>query len=226
MKKIFFLLFVTITGVALHAQNVGIGTAAPLEKLHVSGGTVRVSALAGVGTRVVGSDPNGTLLNIAPGSTGQVLTQTAAGPVWQDNVGQVASVSLGADIFVTTNAFANVAGMSVSFTATKTTALVVFSASGFGYTNSMSFVQFRIRNTTTASNIGGTNTKIQSYDDTRGTITPWSCTFTKLMTGLTPGTTYTLQVQALRDGIYGTYDAAIFCASNPDSHHMTLNVIY
>lgn len=49
------------------AQNVGIGTAAPLEKLHVIG-NVRSSTLAGVGNRMVLSDVNGTLLN-ATGAT-------------------------------------------------------------------------------------------------------------------------------------------------------------
>lgn len=66
----------------LLAQNVGIGIATPLEKLHVVG-NVRVSNLAGVGTRMVGADANGTLLNIAAGTNGQVLTQTAGGPAWQ-----------------------------------------------------------------------------------------------------------------------------------------------
>ncbi len=66
-----------------HAQNVGIGTATPLDKLHVVG-NVRVSSLAGVGTRIVSSDAVGTLLNVAAGTNGQVLTQTAGGPVWQN----------------------------------------------------------------------------------------------------------------------------------------------
>jgi hypothetical protein len=44
------------------AQNVGIGTATPLEKLHVIG-NVRSSTLAGVGSRLVLSDLNGTLVN-------------------------------------------------------------------------------------------------------------------------------------------------------------------
>jgi hypothetical protein len=47
------------------SQNVGIGTAAPIEKLHVIG-NIRSSTLAGVGNRVVVADPNGTLL---PGAT-------------------------------------------------------------------------------------------------------------------------------------------------------------
>lgn len=43
------------------AQNVGIGTAAPLDKLHVVG-NIRSTTLAGVGNRLVMADPNGTLI--------------------------------------------------------------------------------------------------------------------------------------------------------------------
>lgn len=68
---------------AVMAQNVGIGTAAPLERLHVAG-NVRVNPLAGVGSRLVGADANGTLQIIAAGTNGQILTQTAGGPVWQN----------------------------------------------------------------------------------------------------------------------------------------------
>ncbi len=63
------------------AQNVGIGTPNPLDKLHVAG-NVRVNPLAGVGNRLVGADANGTLIIFAAGTTGQVLTQTGAGPAW------------------------------------------------------------------------------------------------------------------------------------------------
>ncbi|MBI2281539.1 MAG: hypothetical protein HYU68_12755 [Bacteroidetes bacterium] len=130
-------------------------------------------------------------------------------------------ITLGASYTVNTLAWANVTGMSFSFTAQTTSALVVFSASGYGYTNSMAYVQFRIRNGGTT--LGTTQTKIQSYDDVNGTITPWSCTYTRYITGLTIGTSYTLSVQGQRDGILGTYDAVI----NPtlDGHHMSLSVV-
>jgi hypothetical protein len=44
------------------SQNVGIGTATPLEKLHIIG-NIRSSTLAGAGSRIVLSDLNGTLIN-------------------------------------------------------------------------------------------------------------------------------------------------------------------
>lgn len=216
------LLLAALSCLSLQAQNVGIGTATPAEKLHVAG-TLRVNSLAGIGTRVVGADLNGTLNVIGPGSNGQVLTQTGGGPAWQNGGANVASVSLATDYTVTTTGFTNVTGMSVTFTATKTSALVIFSASGFAYTNSMAFVQFRIRDGATV--LGGTNSMTQSYDDVTGTITPWSCSFTKNITGLVPGNVYTYTVQAMRNGILGTYDTVIQAASSPNGHHMTLSTI-
>lgn len=53
--------FIGLTSAPVFAQNVGIGTATPLEKLHVIG-NIRSSTLAGVGNRVVLADPNGTLI--------------------------------------------------------------------------------------------------------------------------------------------------------------------
>lgn len=134
------------------------------------------------------------------------------------------STSLSADYIVNSAAWANIAPMTVTFTATKTTALVQFTCSGLAYTNSMAYVQFRIFNSTLATSVGGTMTHMQSYDDTRGTITPWSCSFSKNMTGLTPGTTYTIIVQGQRGGIWGTLNAVINASSDPDSQHMTLTV--
>jgi hypothetical protein len=50
------------------AQNVGIGTSIPLDKLHVVG-NIRSTTLAGVGNRMVLADPNGTLI-VGPAGTG------------------------------------------------------------------------------------------------------------------------------------------------------------
>jgi hypothetical protein len=118
-----------------------------------------------------------------------------------------------------------VPGMVLNFTATKSTAFVQLTASGYGYTQSMSYVAFRIYNQTSGGSLGGTMTKIQSYDNFTGTITTWSCAWTRQITGLVAGNTYALQVQGYVDGILGTYDALIDAASAPDTDHMTLSVI-
>jgi hypothetical protein len=202
-------------------NRVGIGTAAPAEELHVVG-DARVSTLAGVGNRIVIADANGTLNDVAPGTNGQVLTQTAAGPAYQSST-NINSVSNTADLQISTAGMSNVAGMTLTFTATQTTALLMFSASGFAYGNSMAYVGFRIRNG--ATSLGGTTTNMQSYDDVTGTLTLWSCTFTKMITGLTIGTAYTYTLQGQVNGILGTPNAAIYTASNPDTHHLTMSII-
>ncbi|MCO5269794.1 MAG: hypothetical protein M9897_12950 [Brumimicrobium sp.] len=112
---------------------------------------------------------------------------------------------------------------TVTFTATSSTALVMFTASGHGYTNSMSYVAFRLLNN--GANIGGTMEKIQNYDDWTGTITTWSCGFNKLLTGLTVGNSYTISVQGMVSGISGTYTAVVNPSSQPNEEHMTLTVL-
>lgn len=154
-------------------------------------------------------------------------TNNSATQSWteiQTSANNPVSVSLSTNYTVTTTGYSDITGMTVSFTATKTTAFVQFTCSGYASLNSMAYVGFRIFNTTTSTSIGGTETHMQSYDDWTGTITPWSCSFSKNITGLTPGTTYTLKVQGLRDGIYGTYNAVINASTLPDDHHMTLTV--
>ncbi|MDO9187235.1 MAG: hypothetical protein Q7W13_14565 [Bacteroidia bacterium] len=61
-----------------NAGNIGIGNTSPAEKLEVTG-NARISGLAGIGTRVIQSDLNGTLVPLAAGSVSQVLLGTG---VW------------------------------------------------------------------------------------------------------------------------------------------------
>lgn len=137
------------------------------------------------------------------------------------------SQSLSGDIEISANSYAAVPGINdLTFTARKTEVLVLLTASGFAYTNSMAYVQFRVWNSTDADSVGGTSTKMQSYDDITGTVTAWSASFSKVLTGLSIGTSYTLQVQAQVAGIYGTPNAGVFESSNPDNHHLTLSVMH
>ena len=160
----------------------------------------------------------------ANGTNGAVGPQGPVGPAGAAGATNMNGITLAADVQVTSATYANVPGMSFAFTAQTTSAVVIFSASGFGFTNSMAFVQFRIRNN--GATIGSTQTKIQSYDDVTGTITLWSCTYTRYVTGLVVGNNYTLDVQGQVGGIFGTNNAAIFAGTaSGTGHHMSLNVI-
>jgi hypothetical protein len=67
----FFAAFFLSVTIQSFGQNVGIGTAAPLDKLHVVG-NIRSTTLAGVGNRIVLADPNGTL----------IIGGASGGPAW------------------------------------------------------------------------------------------------------------------------------------------------
>ncbi|PWK17396.1 hypothetical protein [Xanthomarina spongicola] len=137
------------------------------------------------------------------------------------------SISLNSDLILNSVNFSNISGMLLTFTAKKTSVLVTLTASGIGYTNSLGTIELRVRNTTDNYILGGTNTKIQSLYDTflsSYSVTTWSCSFSKLMTGLTVGNTYSLRVQSSANAIYGTRGAAIYPISAPDTNHLTLSV--
>ncbi len=136
------------------------------------------------------------------------------------------AVSLTSDYIITNTSYTDIPGMTLSFTAKKSSVLVMLTASGHGYTNSMSFVNLRIWNNTTWSTWGGTSNKIQSYDNATGTVTVWSLSYSKLITGLTVGATYSLKVQGRVSGILGVDDAVIYPSSDPDAEHLTLTVFY
>ncbi len=81
MKKYLPLIFLLSIGFSTSAQNVGIGTSVPLQKLHVagSGQTIRIDGLTGVGTRNVYVTNLGDLTT-TPGTPSDVwLTKGNAG---------------------------------------------------------------------------------------------------------------------------------------------------
>lgn len=75
----------------LHAQNFGIGTPTPTERLDVEGGRLRVRAYSCTGTRLATVDPTsvfGTLARSAPGDILQWngtswVTAPATSTAWQ-----------------------------------------------------------------------------------------------------------------------------------------------
>lgn len=83
MKHSLFIIVALFIANELFAQNVGIGTTTPTENLEVIG-RVKVSSLAGSGSRVLLSNPSGLLFNVNPGQSGQVLTSIGGSAIWQN----------------------------------------------------------------------------------------------------------------------------------------------
>lgn len=139
------------------------------------------------------------------------------------------AVSLSSDLTFNNTTYTDVPGMTLTFTARKTSVMINLTASGFGTTNSMSIAFLRIYNNTSASVIGGTMEKVQSYYAPSGPttywITTWSSSYSKQLTGLTIGNTYSIKVQAYAQPVTGGGGATVQPVSVPDSNHMTLSVI-
>ena len=141
----------------------------------------------------------------------------------------IESVSLSTDQIISGTTFTDVPGMSLTFTAQNTEALVSLSLSGLGYTGSLTFGSFRVYDSTNASVVGGTNTSAQSLwksGPNTYSITTWSAAFTKKLTGLTVGNSYTLVLQGKTDNLLGTDGVAIYPVTNPNTSHATLSIMY
>lgn len=128
-------------------------------------------------------------------------------------------VSLLSPLTINSGSWTDVNEMSFSFVAQSTSALVIFSSSGYGFTESMANIQFRVMNN--GVSIGGTNEGITS--NVGQTEIPWSCDFTKFISGLTVGTTYTFKVQSQKSAV--SENANIRIDPTINSHHMSLSVV-
>ena len=147
----------------------------------------------------------------------------------------VESVSLTVNRTISGSTYTPINGMTLEFTARKTDVLIIMTASGFGKDKAMSYVSLRVMKTSPGASalIGGTINNMQNYDsylDNRNrlverTSTEWSAAFSKLYSGLTIGTTYTLQVEGFVDGILGNYNADINAGTDAVRNHLTLSVI-
>ena len=177
------------------------------------------------GTIVYNTNTNGTPPNnVSPGF--YYWSSSAWIPLEQAR--PVESVSLTTDVLITGSTFTNVSGMSITFVARKSEAHINLTMSGLGFTGSLTFGSFRLYNSTTTSVIGGTNSSAQSLwksGPNTYSITTWSASFSKKITGLTAGNSYTIVLQAKTDNLLGTDGVAIYPVTYPNTSHATITII-
>lgn len=140
----------------------------------------------------------------------------------------VDSVSLVNDLTFNDNAYKKLGNMEdLIFTARKTSVYLLFTASGYGSTNSMSTVYFQAVNWDVFPRvvIGGTMTKIQNLDIFTGTITAWNASFSKVLTGLTIGQEYRIRVRGKTEAVYNGKNIVINANSEPNYCHLTVSAI-
>ena len=139
------------------------------------------------------------------------------------------SVTLEADYNLSpTSGFTDVPGMTLTFVAQKTSILLSLTGSGGSSDIAMGIIDFTIINTATSAILGGTHANLTTFDDVFGISPAWSLSFSKLLTGLVIGDSYTLKVQALLDvivtsGIASSLD--MNASTEPFHHHLTLSLI-
>jgi hypothetical protein len=211
----------------LCAQNVGIGNNNPLDKLHVSG-FVRSSALANTDTNLVVSDFNGRLVNLAPGTSGQVLKSQGPGraPVWGPVSGTVQVYNAYATrTSITTTTFTQIIGLTqtVTLTAPATVLLNTYgSLETFSSLNGGSGTIVQLFNNGVAI---GNAFQTHDINDAAGftnTIAPWS--FGAYLT--LPAGTYTFSVRARKYAFDNFYAGGNTTAPNPNEGALTVMVIY
>lgn len=144
--------------------------------------------------------------------------QTSSSP------GSFESVSLSSPQTLSNTAWTDIPGTSLTFTAENSRVLINMTASGniTGIIVASSSVRLRVRYFDDSSIIGGTGTQITPQGFTGTPSAEWSVSFSKEITGLTPGTEYEINVEGIGNGttvyIRPAYD-------NGSAEHLTLTVI-
>ena len=195
----------------VNAQNVGIGTSAPAQKLHVNGNLRFDGALM----------PNGN-----PGSTGQVLISQGAGvaPIWGPVGGLIATYKASATrTLINSTAFQQVTGLSQTITITSNAA-VILSTYGSMETTSSTFAGsgciVQVFNNGVAIPDMFQTTDVNDAAGFSGTIASWSMMNS---VSLTPGT-YTFTVRARKYAFDNFYAGGNTTAPNPNEGALIIMV--
>lgn len=226
MKKITVAALLVLAALGLRAQNVGIGTSTPAEKLHVAG-FIRSNSLASADTNVVVSDVNGKLINLAPGTAGQVLKSQGPGrrPIWGPAPGSVQVYGVFATrTLINSAVFTQIGGLSqtitLSFPATVsiTTYGSLETTSAF-YGGSGTITQLFMNGVAVPNAFQTVDINDAAY--VTNTIVPWS--FTAYLT-LAAGT-YTFTVRSKKYCCDNFYAGGNFTAPTPNEGALTIMVI-
>ena len=148
------------------------------------------------------------------GPTGATGATGATGPV-----ANVYSNSLTAATLLTATSLTNI--LTVTFTSTKATALVLFTASGYAYTNSASQVYFQIY--VNGVQYGGTESNAATVDKFGNSVDVWSCAYNRNLPVPSSGSV-TITVEYFTMALTGTTGVEIN-AANTGGDNCTLTVM-
>ena len=190
------------------ANNCGIGTTAPISKVHVMGSITLQDGTQGL-NKVLVSDANGT-------GTWQALSQHTFGTNNQGVKGTT-------DITLNTTAWQDMAQMTITFTPAHNLVYVLFTFSAYANPSyyPMMYVDFQVLRD--GVSMGASNCLVEDYDDVDGLVTSFNGAM-NMAVPVTAGVSTTIKVQWRRDGLYL---GPVYCnaATFPDFCHRVLTII-
>lgn len=197
------------------------GPAGPTGAAGAQGATGPAGAAGPTGATGVAGPAGPTGPAGSAGATGPTGAAGVTGPTGP--VANIASASLTTDALYTSTTFTNLPGAAISFTPTGNTALIEFTAAGFGYTGSNTIVEFQVLVNNVP--VGGTSDKVGIYNSFSGiSLTSWSVAFSKNVT-VNANAVNNVQVQYRCTAVTGTVGIGIYTVTQP-AHHATVSALY